>query len=529
MPQIFTIWGSIGLKDDGLQTGLKNARAQATGLKRGLNDVVQGLTGFSIAGLAGAGAVVALTKGLKESIDYTVALGKQTRDLSRDIGATSEQASGLIEVAGDVKIGYEELSTAMRMAINKGNAPTIEGLRKMSDAYRALPAGIMRTKYLLENFGRSGARMGALMELTGDQLTAMFAEAEAGGKVLSTQGVADLREYEKTLEGVSDIWEAFKIKIGLGATRSILAMAGNEEIIASMKKQDTTMQGMGKYYSSVYTNVQPAVVGLTSRIDQLAESEKVRLGNTKKQALTTEELATAQEKYNDSLVAERDIQKQRESSYAETKTGAATGMAGYLEQAGVSADKYRAGLAAIDRAQGSGLLKAYDYEQAQKKLAKQFAMGTITAEEFEIQQKLLTTGFIGIGNTAGYAGDKVKFARMEIEALKSKEITVKIYTENATRAYRQDLGYAGAAPLPQGPAPVAPEHGRAGGGDVMAGRAYMVGERGPEMIIPRQSGYVVPNDKLKSVGGITLRNYGNMYFQSMEGLDKATQMRANSR
>lgn len=39
---------------------------------------------------------------------------------------------------------------------------------------------------------------------------------------------------------------------------------------------------------------------------------------------------------------------------------------------------------------------------------------------------------------------------------------------------------------------------RAEGGPVSAGSTYMVGEKGVEMFTPRQSGYIVPNDKIKS-------------------------------
>jgi hypothetical protein len=43
--------------------------------------------------------------------------------------------------------------------------------------------------------------------------------------------------------------------------------------------------------------------------------------------------------------------------------------------------------------------------------------------------------------------------------------------------------------------------GRASGGPVSAGMAYMVGERGPEMIVPSQSGYVIPADLTAAMGG----------------------------
>ena len=42
---------------------------------------------------------------------------------------------------------------------------------------------------------------------------------------------------------------------------------------------------------------------------------------------------------------------------------------------------------------------------------------------------------------------------------------------------------------------------RATGGPVAPGKAYLVGEQGPEVIIPNQAGMVVPNNKLGTVSG----------------------------
>lgn len=60
--------------------------------------------------------------------------------------------------------------------------------------------------------------------------------------------------------------------------------------------------------------------------------------------------------------------------------------------------------------------------------------------------------------------------------------------------------------------------GRAAGGPVSAGSAYMVGERGPEMFIPRSSGNIVPNG---GGGGIVIQQH--MTFGS--DVDRATLMR----
>lgn len=51
---------------------------------------------------------------------------------------------------------------------------------------------------------------------------------------------------------------------------------------------------------------------------------------------------------------------------------------------------------------------------------------------------------------------------------------------------------------------------RAGGGPISAGKAYLVGERGPEMIVPRNAGYVVPNEAMgRMAGGGTTINVIN--------------------
>lgn len=59
----------------------------------------------------------------------------------------------------------------------------------------------------------------------------------------------------------------------------------------------------------------------------------------------------------------------------------------------------------------------------------------------------------------------------------------------------------GGGPSGSGPGGGTPQY-RAGGGSVMAGHAYIVGERGKEMFVPSTSGTIVPNDKMGGGGGI---------------------------
>ena len=58
--------------------------------------------------------------------------------------------------------------------------------------------------------------------------------------------------------------------------------------------------------------------------------------------------------------------------------------------------------------------------------------------------------------------------------------------------------------------------GRAGGGPVHKGSAYRVGERGPEMFIPNQSGYISPDGGGKSVNvNFTINAVDTAGFQQL--------------
>lgn len=70
-----------------------------------------------------------------------------------------------------------------------------------------------------------------------------------------------------------------------------------------------------------------------------------------------------------------------------------------------------------------------------------------------------------------------------------------------------------AGPMTGTTVPVAsvPLPGRAEGGPVAGGAAYMVGERGPELFVPRMDGTIIPNKAMGSMGGTTqvTNNYIN--------------------
>ena len=73
--------------------------------------------------------------------------------------------------------------------------------------------------------------------------------------------------------------------------------------------------------------------------------------------------------------------------------------------------------------------------------------------------------------------------------------------------------------------------GFASGGDVTAGAPILVGERGPEIIIPKNSGTVIPNNQLSSSLGGQQVVYNGPYIASMSAIDtqSAVQFLANNK
>lgn len=71
--------------------------------------------------------------------------------------------------------------------------------------------------------------------------------------------------------------------------------------------------------------------------------------------------------------------------------------------------------------------------------------------------------------------------------------------------------------------------GKAGGGDVIDGRSYLVGENGPEMFVPRTAGAVVPNDRMAAAfgGGGGFRQENHFHYQAP--YDARTEAQKNAR
>ncbi|MEP7357861.1 MAG: hypothetical protein ABI847_11510, partial [Anaerolineales bacterium] len=158
-------------------------------------------------------------------IDPTIKYADEVRSLSREIGASAEETSKLIQAADDVFISTETLTAGLQAAIRKGYQPTIAGLGQMSDKYLSIQDPIERTKFLMDTFGRSGAALGPLMEKGAAGIDKMGDAAERAGQVLSGDDLKATLAYKEAVDALQDSWQGLTIALSRDAIPALTNVA----------------------------------------------------------------------------------------------------------------------------------------------------------------------------------------------------------------------------------------------------------------------------------------------------------------
>jgi len=174
-------------------------------------------------------------------------------------------------------------------------------------------------------------------------------------------------------------------------------------------------------------------------------------------------------------------------------------------------------------------------ERAEQELIDFYAQKTLSSTDYQIMKiqeaaRAQVAAFQGTIEQRELFNQRVmELANAQAEALKAKEREIVANAQqaaldaaNALAAVIPDIGHGPDVPNGEGPAPIVVppivlppvihQNGivtnqntnltaRAGGGPVSAGAPYLVGESGPEIIVPRQSGTVIPNSAIGGGGG----------------------------
>ncbi|MDT8901171.1 phage tail tape measure protein [Anaeroselena agilis] len=229
----------------------KQAKTTESGVTKAMGKVSTALT----AGSAALGVFAAA------AVKNAMAWGTAVDDLSDKTGLAGEKASELLVVAQRVNIGTEEASmmfarlarsaytaaqaqesltaenrttvdafTALNIAVTNADGTmkdTATLFGEVKDKIADMPDGLQKTALEMELFGRSGAKMHDLLNMSSQEMQEVTKQARAMGLILSTEQAAAWERFEREINTAKQSMAAVGISIGntmLPSLKSLLDM-----------------------------------------------------------------------------------------------------------------------------------------------------------------------------------------------------------------------------------------------------------------------------------------------------------------
>lgn len=257
-------------------------RADTNPFTRALKQAQQSLDKFSkqLTGFAaplkffgGALAGISFAHIIKDGIELADSLG----DASARIGIAANKLLALQDVAGQADVSIEALRTSLQkmtanvagyssdatkaltdmgLSIDKLAGLSAEDqLLAIADAMSQLRTEGQRTAAAMRVFGRSGANMTLIMQ---DGAAALRAQMDAMGAGPSASGIAAADKANDTLARGRQIWDRFKMAVGIGVSHAAIRSAEDLSHTRNFlgKARDQFAYGLGLTMQTQYGSYQ---------------------------------------------------------------------------------------------------------------------------------------------------------------------------------------------------------------------------------------------------------------------------------
>jgi hypothetical protein len=469
----------------------------------------------SFKGMAGAlgislGVSTAIS-GIQRFVSSTIELADSMGITAEQTGMTIEQISALRFVAEQADVEFSTLQTSL-IKFNRTIAEAKSGNKAAKDAFLQLgismetvrnlkPEDLFtliaqrvselgsetdRTKALVDIFSRTGADLGPLFAQGAEGIAKGTAAAKEFGAVVSGETNDKVRKLGDQADLLSKKWDAFANNLlGRSAPTIIRALDVIQKQLerpfleqflrnlsgVSLAEMGAALTGMGADAASGSTRgtinrARPAPAP-TGKLRDLAGEEESR----KRQLATAKEAGDLQDKLNQDERQFAEWLNGQTENYADMTI---RGIEAEMEVRRESADEWRAWTKEQEASLGMlGELGA----QAARNIQDSFAQ--FLFDPFK-------------GGLGGMLKGFINTIRRMIAEVASAMLLKQFFTWMS--GLSGGFGKIGSALLAG--------MGKANGGSVMSNRAYMVGERGPEMFVPSSGGSIVPNNKMG--GGVTV-------------------------
>jgi len=205
---------------DTLQKKTAEGKGKLDQYKSTVGDVIQKMTGFSIASLTVAGGFAMVGKTIIEATRQVVDYNKQISDASRATRMGAEDLSRFVQVGDDMGIEMSSITRALELATKNGFAPSISSLAELADKANAMSTPTERAAMLAKILGRNWAEIDPILQMGGKRIKELAA-AQKAGLVVTEREIAETEKFRLAMDELNDTKQAFLNTSGLAIVTAI--------------------------------------------------------------------------------------------------------------------------------------------------------------------------------------------------------------------------------------------------------------------------------------------------------------------
>lgn len=507
---------------DGTQIRITAVDA-TTAAFRSVQGNISGLQG-ALRGIAAPLAAAFSVAGIVSFMKSTIDLADKLNDLSQRTGFTVEQLSALQNAAKLNGASAESLNSGL-IKLSKSMSDAAGGSKEQLEAFRAL--GISQEEL------KSKAPIDIFYKVAD-----AFAGARDGADKLAIANTIGGRSFNELIPLLNEGSEGLK-KFGASFTTEDAKRASEfndniDQIVINLQKMAATifgpvLKGINSFFASLQKGKQVIAdtEGLLGTFDMFTEgfdAQAQEATNSYNRFLQTIQEGT--KKVNEAakkgdLLAEERKRAEEEARMTEKLTARNEELIEVFKMARQPINDYQENIAKLNRLKAENLITLDMYYNALEKIEDAYAN---TLPKIELNDTALKKYMDSISNTRDAMDNMAVSSLVRLEdsltavamgtmslkdAFRSMALSIvsdlyKIFVARKITGVIADaiFGPAGSGGT-QAPAPISNAMpGRALGGTVNAGEAYMVGEKGAEMFVPGRTGTIVPNNQLGGSGAV---------------------------
>lgn len=456
--------------------------------------------------------------------DLNIIVGVQSGDALRQLGNVRKQVDG-------VGAATKRTSGALKQHANQYNKTAVsvnkfgKGVAQQAGYQVAdFAVQLQNGTSFLQAFGQQGSQMLAVFGPIGAVLGAGVAVASALGTVF--QGLTGTTKgLNESLDGTKDAMSALNSSLDLSFTP-----------LSDLDDKFGSFAGKVRELSEAQRmlNFQRTAIEITNSVSAIEKTvERGRLekfiDRLRMTGPATENAGTAIKKLSkDFEITAYDAFELQKSFEAlsnagigiEEKSEALLNLQKALQTVEPTTDEGVMALAELSEQVGKGALSAYEYLAAMEFLAAGTRGVTEETKKLKVEIPKIAPEIQRINDAANMVGSSFERSMMSMVkgTATARDAFRAMASDIISELYRifvvkQITGFITGAiqgafmPREYSAPPYAP---RATGGPVSAGSPYMVGERGPELMIPSRSGTIIPNNKLGGGGGVVVNQTINV-------------------